>query len=39
MNPDQSKQWIEIQEHQAISLEKIAQLIEQYLPRQPAPNY
>ena len=39
MNPDQFKPWIGIQEHQAIALEKIAQLIEQSLPRQPTPNY
>ena len=39
MNPEQFQQWIEIQERQAIALEKIAQLIERSLPRQPAPNY
>ena len=39
MNPDQFKQWIEIQKLQAIALEEIAQLIEQSLPRQRAPNY
>ena len=39
MNSEQFQQWIEIQERQAIALEKIAQLLERSLPRQPAPNY
>ena len=39
MNPEQFQQWILLQERQAIALEKIAQLIERSLPRQPAPNY
>ena len=39
MTPEQFQQWIEVQKLQAIALEKIAQLIERSLPRQPAPNY
>ena len=39
MNSEQFQQWINLQERQAIALEKIAQLIERSLPRQPAPNY
>lgn len=39
MNSEQFKQWIAIQERQTIALEKIANLLSQQLPRQPAPNY
>ena len=39
MNPEQFQQWINLQERQAIALEKIAQLLARSLPRQPAPNY
>ena len=39
MNSEQFQQWIELQERQAIALEKIAQLLARSLPRQPAPNY
>ena len=39
MNPEQFQQWIELQKRQAIALEKIAQLLERSLPRQPAPNH
>ena len=38
MTPEQYNQWLQIQERQAVALEKIAQLLEQSLPR-PAPNY
>ena len=39
MNSEQFQQWIKLQERQAIALEKIAQLLERSLPRQPAPNH
>lgn len=39
MNQSQFEQWMAIQERQAASLEKIAQYVQQQLPRQPAPNY
>ena len=39
MTPEQFQQWIEVQTRQTEALEKIAQLIERSLPRQPAPNY
>jgi len=39
MNPEQFQQWIHFQEQQAIALEKMIQLLERSLPRQPAPNY
>lgn len=39
MNSEQFIQWIAIQERQTIALEKIANLLQQQLPRQPAPNY
>lgn len=39
MNPNQFEQWIAIQLRQTIALEQIAQLLQQQLPRQPAPDY
>ena len=39
MNSEQFETWLAIQTRQAEALEKIAQLIERSLPRQPAPNY
>ena len=39
MNQDQFTQWIAIQERQAVALEKIARLLQQQLPRPPAPEY
>ncbi len=39
MNSEQFETWLAIQTRQAEALEKIAQLLEKSLPRQPAPNY
>ena len=39
MNSEQFESWLAIQTRQAEALEKIAQLLEKSLPRQPAPNY
>lgn len=39
MNQTQFEQWIAIQERQAVALEKIAQLLQQQLPRQLEPDY
>jgi DdrB-like protein len=39
LKEDQFELFIFIQERQALALEKIARLLEQQLPRQPAPNY
>ncbi len=39
MTPEQYQTWIHLQTRQTEALEKIAQLLERSLPRQPAPNH
>jgi hypothetical protein len=39
VNPEQFDKWLKIQERVAIALEQIAILLQQQLPRQPAPSY
>ena len=39
MNQSQFEQWMALVERPTVALEKIAQLLQQQLPRQPAPDY